>query len=386
MSSPLRTTICFICLLAAAIAFGAQTPAPAVAGQNYAVGVAPYFVAVGHLDGADNGADLIVTNYNDNSLSILLNQGDGTFQAARTYPLGKAPTAVAVADFTGTGRRDLAVALLGQDTLALLLNKGNGEFQEPKKYSVIPAPGSLAVGDFNRDGRDDVLVASLTATSASLLLSKDADDFAAPQKLELGYVPFFVAAADLNGDGNTDFITCPWQRTGPTQLGLYAGKGNGAFAEPKRLYAGQNAYQVAAGDFNHDGKLDLVTANNFSRGAHVLAGTGDGNFQTATNFPIGDCGAVVTGDFNGDGLLDFAVTNSVTAKVTILLGDGAGQFPTRQDFAVGRGPVMLAVADFDRDGKRDLVTVNQTANNVTILLGKTLEFAKAPEKPLLLPE
>ncbi len=355
------------------------------AGQNYAAGAAPYYLTAAHLDGPDNGADLIVSNHNSENLSVLRNKGDGTFQPAATIAVGKAPTAVISADFTGLGKRDLAVALSGQDAVLILLNQNKGgqsEFQEPRKIAVAQAPGSLAAADFNRDGRADLIVASLSANQATLLLSKDPDDWATPQTLELGYVPFFVTTADVNNDGNADFITCPWQRSGPTQLGVYLGNGDGTFAEAKRFYAGQNAYQVASGDFNHDGKLDLVTANNFSRGAHVLLGTGDGNFQTAVNYPIGDCSAVITGDFNNDGHTDFAVANSVEAKVTVLLGKGDGTFPTRQDFPVARGPVMLALADFDRDGKRDLATANTTANNVTVLLGKSLDFLKiaAPVK------
>ena len=349
-------------------------------GQNYEAGTAPYSLTAAPLDGPDNGADLIVSNHNSENLSILLNKGDGTFQPATTIATGKAPTAVITADFTGLGKRDLAIALSGQDAILILLNQGNGEFQEPLKIAVTQGPGSLAAADFNGDGRDDLIVASLAAHNATLLLSKDEDDWAAPEKLELGYVPFFVTTADLNNDGNPDFITCPWQRSGPTQLGIYLGNGDGTFAEAKRFHAGQNAYQVATGDFNHDGKLDLVTANNFSRGAHVLLGLGDGNFQTATNYPIGDCSAVIAGDFNHDGHTDFAVTNSVEAKITVMLGKGDGTFPAKQDFPVARGPVMLAVADFDRDGQRDLVTANTTANSVTVLLGKALSFPASPIK------
>lgn len=362
------------------------TPSSPASGQNYAVGTAPYYVAVGHLDGTDNGADLVVSNYNSDSLSVLLNKGDGTFQAAVNYAVGKQPSAVAIADLSGYGRRDIVVTLTGQDAIALLRNKGDGAFEEAQKIPVIQAPGSLAVGDFNQDDRDDILVASLVANSVSLILSKDDDDFLPPQTIDLGYLPFFVAAGDFNNDGKLDFVTSPWQRQGHTQLGVHLGKGDGTFEAAKRFYAGQNSYQVAVGDFNQDGKLDLVTANNISRGAHVLLGNGDGNFQTAVNLPIGDCGAVITGDFNGDGLLDFAVTNSVEAKVTIMLGKGDGTFPVKQDFAVARGPVMLATADFDRDGKRDLVTANTTANNVTVLLGKTLSFPKTEENKLRLPE
>jgi hypothetical protein len=354
--------------------------------QNYDVGTAPYFLTAAHLDGTDTGADLIVSNHNSENLSVLRNKGDGTFQPATNIPVGKAPTAVVAADFTGLGKRDLAVALSGQDAILILLNKGNGEFQEPLKLTVTQAAGSLAAADFNRDGRDDLIVASLSANQATLLLSKDVGDWAAPEKLDLGYVPFFVTTADLNNDGNPDFITCPWQRSGPTQLGVHLGNGDGTFAESKRFYAGQNAYQVATGDFNQDGKLDLVTANNFSRGAHVLLGLGDGNFQTAINFPIGDCSSVITGDFNNDGQTDFAVTNSIEAKVIVMLGKGDGTFPNKQDFPVARGPIMLAVADFDRDGQRDLATANTTANNVTVVLGKAFNFPapaiKLPSIPI----
>jgi hypothetical protein len=279
----------------------------------------------------------------------------------------------------------LLVALNGQDAVAVLLNKGDGTFAAARTYPVASSPAAAAVGDFNRDGRQDAVVAGFTAPSLSILLANEDGGFAAVKNFAVGYVPFFVTAGDVNNDGQLDLITSPWARQGVTQLGVHLGQGDGTFASAARFYGGQNSYQVAAGDFNGDGKVDLITANNLGRGANLLLGNGDGSFQNAVNFAIGDAGSVATGDFDGDGRLDFAVTNSVEAQLVVMLGNGDGTFQAKQSFAVGRGPVWAAVGDFDRDGKRDLATANTTANNVTVLLGKTLEFARV-QKSVRLPE
>jgi hypothetical protein len=112
---------------------------------------------------------------------------------------------------------------------------------------------------------------------------------------------------------------------------------------------------MAVGDFNGDGKLDLVTANVFSNNVSVLLGNGDGTFETAQNYNVGHVGSLAVGDFNGDGRLDLAMTNGGSNSVSVLLGNGDGTFQTAMSVAVPTA--NFAVGDVNGDGKPDLVVL-----------------------------
>src|SRR5207237_5072267 len=137
---------------------------------------------------------------------------------------------------------------------------------------------------------------------------------------------------------------------------------------------GTSPYSVAMGDFNGDGHLDLAVANGGSNDVSVLLGNGDGTFRAARNFDAGLGGGplwVAVGDFNRDGKLDLVVANSSSDSVGVLLGNGDGTFGPALTFpAGGSQPQSVAVGDFNGDGKPDLAVASYYSNNVTVLLGK----------------
>src|SRR5262249_2062888 len=152
--------------------------------------------------------------------------------------------------------------------------------------------------------------------------------------------------------------------------------GNGTFQEEKHYPVGALPFSLVAGDFNRDGKLDLVTTNQGSQnlGVSLLLGRGDGTFEDQVRFATGPVpDSVFTTDFNGDGRLDLAVSNAGSPDVSILLGRGDGTFQDQVRFAVGDGPTPrtgFAVADLNGDGRPDLLASQILANNVVVLLGR----------------
>ncbi|MFQ6421331.1 MULTISPECIES: FG-GAP repeat domain-containing protein [unclassified Bacillus (in: firmicutes)] len=150
------------------------------------------------------------------------------------------------------------------------------------------------------------------------------------------------------------------------------GNGDGTFQSPSSLPVGQTPVGIASADFNGDGKLDLVVANEFSQNISVLLGNGDGTFQSAVNYPVGTVGSfplfVTVADFNNDGLLDLAVGNLGTNNISVLLGNGDGTFQAAVNFEVGQSPEVIIAADFNNDGAIDIAVPNYESNNVSVLL------------------
>src|SRR6266403_332442 len=178
----------------------------------------------------------------------------------------------------------------------------------------------------------------------------------------------FAQHAHAQGVG---FIGSGYDVSAPTDLVAADFNGDGTFGAHADFITGTAAERIAVGDFNGDGKLDLVTANPQGNNISILLGQGGGVFATHVDFPTGiKPTMVVVGDFNGDGKEDIGVPAVQSDAVSILLGNGDGTFGPRTDFSTGRGPASLAKGDFNGDGILDLVTANILADSASILLGK----------------
>jgi hypothetical protein len=291
------------------------------------------------------------------------------------FPAGTAPAYIAMGDFNGDGRPDLAIANSGSNNLSVLLGTGNGGFSAASgsPFSVGYGPMSVGVGDFNRDGLADLAVANETSNGIIVLLGSGSGAFTAtPQSpFGTGMRPDAVAIADFNGDGNADLVVANWA---DNNVSVLLGNGNGGFTvAPGSPYSiGDGPVSLAVGDFNGDGNADLALADATGNTVQILLGNGSGSFKPALiRFTANKPSSVVVGDFNGNGKADVAYTNSGSNNIAVLLGDGTGGFAPApgSPFAVGAQPSSVAVGDFNADGKPDLAVTNQGESDVTVLLG-----------------
>jgi hypothetical protein len=193
-------------------------------------------------------------------VSVLRGKGDGTFQSPLITPVpGKNfydTLSLAVGDFNGDGKPDLAVStvgsVLGHDNVSVLLGNGDGTFQKPQDFPVGYVPIDVVVGDFNRDGKPDLAVANAADNTVSVLLGNGDGTFQPARNYTVGSDPTALAVGDFNGDGKPDLVV-----NGTSGLNVLLGNGDGSF-QATEFPGGVSSGGV--GDFNGDGKLDLVMA------------------------------------------------------------------------------------------------------------------------------
>lgn len=180
---------------------------------------------------------------------------------------------------------------------------------------------------------------------------------------------------DFNADGKLDVIVASGGTTALPGSGLAVslGNGDGTFTQGSTspILLGSSLSSIVTGDFNGDGELGLAVTDFVGNAVNILLGNGDGTFGPPTTIPVGKAPeSIIAADFNNDGKLDLAVANSVDGTVTLLLGNGDGTFTqaSGSPYAVGPDPFQIAAADFNGDGKLDLAVANGTGGTISIFL------------------
>ena len=297
---------------------------------------------------------------------------------------GSLTIAIAVGDFNGDGKMDMVAtdipggltglfnSIFGSvgGNASVFLGDGAGSLASHKDSDVgADFPSAIAVGDFNGDGKLDLAITNLNSDSVRILLGNGDGSFSQGSQIHVGHRPTAVAVGDFNLDGHLDLVVT---NAADNTLSVLLGNGDGTFAAASNVAVSSRPVSVAVGDFNGDGKLDLAVAGLLSSTVTILLGDGTGAFPTSNTYMVGrHPSAVVVGDFNNDGKQDLAVANRLSDMVSVLLGNGDGTFSAPRYFSVHGQPVALSAGDFNGDGKLDLLVVELADNSVSALLNNT---------------
>lgn len=269
----------------------------------------------------DNLIQVLPGNGSGYALTVLTNDGTGSFALASTLVMGTlaGPVSVAAADLFGRGRPDLVCANFGNGTFTVWTNRGGGLFASNASYYVFPSLSS-------------------------------------------------IAAADVNGDHLPDIVVVG-PASGGISIHLWTNNGAGGFASGTAMLPVNTLYEpyrhVVVADVNNDAKPDLVLGYG---SVLVLTNGGSAGFAVAGNFPAGPGDAVAVADVNGDEKPDLITCNASTNTLTVLTNAGGGVFGFNTTLIVGNEPESVVVADVNGDGRMDLASGNYgSLDSVTVL-------------------
>ena len=302
----------------------------------------------------------------------------------RSYPVGDGPGVVLAVDVNGDGKPDIVTVNERSEDATILLNAGKGGFA-PAPGSPVKAghmPNDATTADFDHDGHPDVAFANHESQQLTVLLGDGKGSFrpapGSPVPVAVKPHPHGVAAGDFDGDGNVDLVTDSW---GEDKLEIFPGDGKGNFRTPGiYVKVGKHPYQrVRAADLDHDGIADIVSPNLDGNDVTILLGGKQGLHEAkGSPFPCGDAPFnVAIGDVNGDGNLDLAIVDSPSSTgganpgkdgLSVLLGDGHGTFRPAPDspYPLGRQPNLVAIGDLDGDGTGEVAVSNPDLDRVTV--------------------
>lgn len=335
---------------------------------NYGVGINPHAIFAADLDG-DGDNDLVTGNNLSDDVSVLLNIGNGTFQAAVNYEAGDTANSVIAADLDGDSINDLAVANWGSGDVSVLLNNGNGTFQAPVNYGAGSNPIRISAADLDGDSINDLVVANYSSDNVSILLNNGDGTFPAAVNYWAGSGVGSSFAVDLDGDGDKDLAVA---NQFLNNVSILLNNGDGTFQYPVFYGAGSSPWSIFAADLDGDSVNDLAVPNQESNDVSILINNGNATFRPAANYGVGmGPTAVFAADLDGDDDRDLAVVREYSLysdNFSIFKSIGNGTFQLAADYEMGLEPTDVSSVDFDGDGYNDLAVANKLNYNVSILI------------------
>jgi len=349
--------------------------------QHYAVGKAPINIVLADFN-RDGKIDIATCNLKSHDVSILLGNGDGTFQASKTYPAApdtRTSTIDLVAgDFNEDGNLDLVVTLgdsfQNQENASLLLGKGDGSFRAPQVFYTGAFAEPVVSADFNGDKHLDLFFGG--SEGSSVVLGNGDGTFQPPVIYSTGGPSRItgVALADFNGDGNLDVAVA---NEDDASIGILLSRGDGTFAPVTTLKVATFPYYIAAADYNHDGKIDLALsfASYPTGGAiDVYLNNGDATFTLGSTYQVGTSALyMAAADLNGDGNVDLAMGAFETGSrqsgaVAVLYGVGDGTFDGPLFYRAAPNVYAIVAGQFNTDPLPDIAVTVPGKDGVAVLI------------------
>ncbi|MBI4601980.1 MAG: VCBS repeat-containing protein, partial [Planctomycetes bacterium] len=367
-----------LCLLVACLAaFPSCAAAQTFTFAGYGTvqtGLVPEDIATGDLD-SDGDLDIAAGNTNagetgaPDTVSVLLNRGDGTFLPRSDHAAGDRPEGLTLGDLDGDGDLDIATADYNSSGVSVLLGDGAGSFSRGSTVAVSGRPRGIVAGDLDADGDLDIATANYDGNSVSVLRGAGDGSFALLATAAVGRRPEAIAKGRLNADGALDLATCDVNDDTVTPL---LGNGDGTFARAAAAAVGDRPRHLRLADLDSDGLDDVLTADNGTSKVTVLRNAGGASFLSQGTLSIAGMAGdvyVASGDMNLDGWLDGLVSFASSDKVGVFPGAGGFLFGPGETVPAGDSPVGIAVADLDGDGRVDLAVANALDDNLHVYLG-----------------
>jgi len=369
----------------------------------FTVGASPTSVAIADVN-SDGKPDIVVTNGNDNTVSVLLNNtstGTSTlnFSAQTVFAVGINPTYVVLADLNNDGKPDIITSNQGSNTVSVLINTtstgaSGASFLTKSDIAAGSRPYTVTTADVNDDGKPDIISANLGSNTVSVLLNTtstgaSAPTFADSYNLPTGSGPYSVVTSDIDGNGKPDIVVTNLFDNTVSVLLNSTSKGAVSLsfaAQSVFATAGNSPYSVATADINSDGQQDIIIVNIAKNTVSVLLNeTGSApTFSSYIDFKAGNSPYAVSNvDLNNDGKLDLVVTNLFDNTVSVILNTTSDKgstvtYASQTVFPTGTGPYSFAIKDLNNDGKPDIIAANANDNTVSVLLNTTSTGASTP--------
>ncbi|MCR8558147.1 VCBS repeat-containing protein [Mucilaginibacter sp. BJC16-A38] len=380
---------------------------------DFGAGKNPTSAVIADVDD-DNAPDVIVINATGSSLSVLSNRATGSSITSSSFvktdfATNSNPTALAVGDFNGDGKPDLAVVYQGQNVVSILLNTNTvaktPSFSSKTDYAIGGTSRFVAIADVDKDGLPDVLTANFAAGSLSVLrniTSGGTTNFAANVDFMVGTAPNSISVADIDQDGKSDILVSNF---GSKTISIFKNSSTpGAFistslAAKIDIPVTYEPTAVFSVNVDIDAYPDLVIANfdpvsgaNYiTLKRNLMTAPGSivaGSFAAGVNISTGSQPvSLAAGDIDGDGVPDLVAadyngkTISVFRNTATITGITSSTLAPKIDFQTGNTPYSLTIGDVDMDGKPDLVTANDIDNTVSVLHNYNATAVPGPAYP-----
>jgi hypothetical protein len=316
----------------------------------------PGDIAIADLDG-DGDNDVISTapsiNIEDYML-VLINNGYGKLQEPDAYLVGDMPRSIVASDLDGDGDVDVVTGNDFSDDISVLLNNGDATYQDAVTYPAGNSPDILAA-DMDNDSDMDLISTNFYSGDLSLLLNNGDATFVAPTTIPVdANYAIQATAADFDDDNDIDLAVLARE---PYMLVIYLNDGSAGLTAAGSLDV--EGCRLESGDFDGDGDYDLAVTQRSDNSVAILLNNGDATFMAGDEYTAGDAPeGIVAADLNGDGIPDLGVVNNDTHNLSFFSGLGGGMFADVINLAIGYNPCDISTGDLDGDGDLDIIVTN----------------------------